>query len=108
MSLTRSFKATVCARAERDPEFRSALLREAVQSLIEGDADNGRSVLRDYINATIGFEELADIVHTPPKRLMRMFGPNGNPRADNLLGVIHALQQHTGVHLEVHAVSEPA
>ena len=108
MALTRSFKATVCARAERDPAFRSALLQEAVQALLQGDAASGRSVLRDYINATIGVEALADIVHTPPKSLMRMFGPGGNPTAENLVGVISALQKHTGVPLEVRALSETA
>ena len=108
MALTRSFKATVCARAESDPAFRSALLQEAVQALLQGDAASGRSVLRDYINATIGFEALAEIVHTPSKSLMRMFGPTGNPTAENLVGVISALQKHTGVHLEVRAISEPA
>jgi hypothetical protein len=39
---------------------------------------------------------------------MRMFGPNGNPTAANLLSVLHALQVETGVHLEVRAVADAA
>jgi len=108
MTLTRSFKDTVQARAARDPAFRQALFQEAVQVLLEGDIASGRSVLRDYINATIGFEALAEATQTPPKSLMRMFGPKGNPTAANLFAVINALQGRTGVHLEVRAVVEAA
>ena len=37
-----------------------------------------------------------------------MFGRQGNPTAENLLGVISVLQQQTGVHLEVAAVANAA
>lgn len=103
MALTRSFKDFVKAKVESDPAFRRALLQEAVQTLIAGDADTARAVLRDFINATIGFAALAEVTGTPPKSLMRMFGPNGNPTAANLSGVIRALQEETGVRLEVRA-----
>lgn len=105
MALTRSFRDTVQARATRDPAFRQALFQEAVQVLLEGDLASGRSGLRDYINATIGFDTLAEATNTPAKSLMRMFGPKGNPTAANLFAVINALQDRTGVHLEVRAVS---
>jgi DNA-binding phage protein len=105
MPLTRSFKEFVKSRIERDPKFRQALFQEAVQMLIEGDVDTAKSVLRDYINATIGFPALAEATRMPPKSLMRMFGPKGNPTAVNLFGVIVALQDKTGVHLEVRAVA---
>ena len=55
MPLTRSFKEFVKSRIERDPKFRQALFQEAVQTLIEGDVETAKAVLRDYINATIGF-----------------------------------------------------
>jgi DNA-binding phage protein len=103
MPLTRDFKQTVKARAERDPKFRAALLTEAVQEMLTGDEGTGRAVLRDYINATIGFEKLARETGTPAKSLMRMFGPKGNPRASNLSTVIKRLQKDTGVQLEVAA-----
>ena len=63
-----------------------------MQALLEGDAASGRSVLRDSINATIGFEALAEANQTPPKSLMRMFGPRGNPTAGIMLSVIGALK----------------
>ena len=55
MSLTRDFKETIQARIDRDPAFREELLREGVELLLAGDMDAGKAVLRDYINATIGF-----------------------------------------------------
>ena len=104
MALTRSFRDTVQARATRDPAFRQALFQEAAQVLLDGDLAGGRSALRDYINATIGFDTLAEVTNTPAKSLMRMFGPRGNPTAANLFAVINALQDRTGVQLEVRAV----
>jgi DNA-binding phage protein len=105
MVLARSFKEHIKAKIESDPEFRQALFQEAVQTLIEGDVDTARTVLRDFINATIGFPALAKATGIPPKSLMRMFGPSGNPTAANLSEVIRVLQKKTGVHLEVRATA---
>ncbi len=104
MALTRDFRETVQARARRDPAFREGLLKEGVECLLAGDIDTGKIVLRDYINATIGFEELGVLTNKPPKSLMRMFGPSGNPQARNLFEVIGCMQQHEGVQLEVRAI----
>lgn len=101
MPLTRSFKEIVKERVERDPKFREALFTEAVEQLLAGDVQVGKAVLRDYINATIGFERLARETGTPAKSLMRMFGPKGNPRADNLFAVISRLQKASGIRLGV-------
>lgn len=103
MPLTRDFKITIKARAERDPAFRLAMLTEAMELLLAGDMPTGKVILRDYINATVGFEKLAAEVGTPAKSLMRMFSAAGNPRADNLFAVISHLQELTGVHLKVRA-----
>jgi hypothetical protein len=103
MPLTKAFRDTVQARVQRDPAFRDALLTEAVEALLEGDIGTGKAVLRDYINATVGFEELGSAVGTPPKSLMRMFGPTGNPNARNLFNVIGHLQRRSGLQLEVRA-----
>jgi putative addiction module killer protein len=103
MALTRSFKDHIKAKIQSDPEFRQALFQEAVQTLIEGDVGTARAVLRDFINATVGFAALAKATGIPPKSLMRMFGPSGNPTAANLSEVIRVLQKKTGVHLEVRA-----
>ena len=64
----------------------------------------GRSLMRNYINATVGFPRLSKRVRIPKTSLMRMFGPNGNPSADNLFSIIVELQKQEGVSLAVHAV----
>lgn len=104
MALTRDFKETIQARVERDPAFREELLKEGIECLLSGDVDTGKAVLRDYINATIGFDELGDLTHKSPKSLMRMFGPQGNPQARNLFEIIGHLQKREGFHFEVRAV----
>ena len=101
MALTRAFRDTVQARVRRDPAFRVELLRLGVQFLVSGDIETGKAVLRDYINATVGFEDLAAAIGKPPKSLMRMFGPRGNPQARNLFAIIGRLQEHAGVSLVV-------
>ncbi|MCY3788003.1 MAG: transcriptional regulator [Gemmatimonadetes bacterium] len=104
MVLTRNFKETIQARIARDPTFREELLKEGVECLLSGDVDTGKAVLRDYINATIGFKELGGLTAKSPKSLMRMFGPNGNPQARNLFEIIGCLQEREGLHLKVQAV----
>ncbi len=104
MPLTRAFKQTVQARARRDPAFREGLLEEGVECLLAGDIETGKIMLRDYINATVGFAQLGALTDKPPKSLIRMFGPAGNPHTRNLFEVISRIQQHEDVHLKVKAV----
>ena len=104
MPLTRDFKETVQARVRIDSEFRRALLKESLDSLLEGEMDVGKALLRDYINATIGFKTLGRLTGKQPKSLMRMFGPGGNPQARNLFEVINHLQEREGIRLEVQSV----
>ena len=101
MALTRPFKETVLARVREDAAFRDALLKEGIDALLAGDLEIGKSILRDYINATIGFERLSEETGTPSKSLMRMFGPAGNPNARNLFSVIRELQRASGVSFRV-------
>ena len=104
MSLTRNFKETIHARIERDPAFREELLKEGIECLLSGDVDTGKAVLRVYIKATIGFQELGGLTEKSPKSLMRMFGPNGNPQARNLFKIISCLQERERIHLRVQSV----
>lgn len=101
MPLTRDFKETIRARVERDPKFRKELLRESLESLIAGDVTTAKTILRDYINATVGFTELSEATSIPSKSLMRMLGPTGNPRADNLFEVVSFLQHREGVRFQL-------
>jgi len=101
MPLTRDFKETVRARAQRDPSYRLALIEEAVECLVDGDLDSGRSILRDYINATIGYATLAKLTGKNAKSLMRMLGPDGNPTARNLLDILRKLKDKEGLEFKV-------
>lgn len=108
MPLTRDFKETIQARVRRDPAFRRALLREGIECMLEGDVDTGKAVLRDFINATVGFERLGTKTRIPPKSLIRMFGPRGNPQAKNLFEVVAILQKEEGVRLNVTSTAQRA
>lgn len=101
MALTRSFKNTVKARAERDPKFRIALLEEALEALLSADLETGKLLLRDYVNATMGFEELGNRLDKSPKSLMRMLSAEGNPRANNLFAVVAHLKDREGLHFAI-------
>jgi len=101
MALTRDFKETVLARVQADPKFRDALLKEGIETMLAGDVETGKAILRDYIKATVGFEQLGAETGSSPKSLIRMFGPTGNPQARNLFTVISHLQRHAGLTLHV-------
>ncbi|MGO9023259.1 MAG: hypothetical protein ACLQIQ_02975 [Beijerinckiaceae bacterium] len=66
---------------------------ENVETMLTGDMETGKAVLRDYIKAAIGFTALAEGVGTAAKSLIRMFGPKGNPNAGNLFEVPGHLQK---------------
>ena len=105
MPLTMEFKEVFKASIDRDPAFGHELLRGAIQFLLDNDLATGRAILRNYVNATIGFKQLARAIGGQEKSLMRMLSPNGSPLASNLFQVIHELQRFNGVQLEVNAIS---
>ena len=47
-----------------------------------------RSILRNTITTTVGFEKLGEATDTPPKSFIRMSGPRGNPQAKNLFDAL--------------------
>src|SRR5271154_506843 len=101
MALTRDFKETIRARVKRDPGFRKALLREGIENFLSGDVETGKIILRDFINATVGFTKLSQATRRSAKSLMRMLGPRGNPQARNLFEIVAYLQRAEGVRFEV-------
>jgi DNA-binding phage protein len=103
MALTKAFRETVYQRAQRDAGFRKALLTEAMNAYLGGDEATGKAVLRDLINATIGFEQLAAELQKPSKSLHRMLGPSGNPNAANFFAILQVIQKRVGVKLTVKA-----
>ena len=105
MATTKSFKELVQQRVARDGAFADNLLREGIDTMLTGDIETGKAILRDYIKATVGFEKLGEATDTPAKSLIRMFSPRGNPQARNLFGVIGYLQKQAGI--ELHVTPQP-
>jgi hypothetical protein len=101
MAKTKSFRGLVEYHVKRDRKFAEALLREGVDAMLSGDVETGKIILRDYIKATVGFEKLGAATGAPPKSLIRMFGPRGNPQAKNLFSAIDYLQERAGMRLHV-------
>jgi DNA-binding phage protein len=96
MATTRDFGEWLQDYARKRPDFAEALLQEGIDALLDGEVDVGRSLLRDYIKGTIGFEKLGEAIGVQPKSLIRMFGPRGNPQAKNIFSVIGYLRKHAG------------
>ena len=101
MAKTGIFKELVQTRVKNDKKFAEALLREGIDAMLSGDVETGKTILRDYIKATVGFEKLGEATGTQPKSLIRMFGPRGNPQAKNLFSVLGYLQKRAGLKLHV-------
>jgi DNA-binding phage protein len=104
MTLTRDFKQTVVERVSRDPDFAKALLDEAATLFLSGEPDAARVILRDLVNATVGFEHLAELTQKPSKSLHRMLSPKGNPSMDNLAAIFGAVKDWLKVTFDVHVV----
>ena len=104
MPITKDYKETVNERLHHDSEFAVALLDEAMTLFLNGEPDVARLILRDLVNATVGFETLASETTKPSKSLHRMLSAKGNPTMDNLTTILKVLRQKLNVNIEVHAV----
>jgi DNA-binding phage protein len=104
MVLTRDFKLTVVERVRRDPAFARAMLDEAATLFLSGEPRTARLILRDLVNATVGFEGLATTTAMPAKSLHRMLAEKGNPGMDNLAAIFSAIRKALGVEIEAHTV----
>lgn len=104
MALARDFKQTVVERVQRDPAFARALLDEAASLFLNGEPETARLILRDLVNATVGFEALAEMTDKPSKSLHRMLSQKGNPSMDNLAAIFGAVRHKLKVGIEVHSV----
>jgi DNA-binding phage protein len=105
MALTRDFKLTIVDRVRRDPAFAKALLDEAATLFLNGEADTARLILRDLVNATVGFEALAAETGKPVKSLHRMLSKNGNPTMDNLAAILGVVRNRLGVEIQARTVA---
>ncbi|MEA1910802.1 MAG: transcriptional regulator [Spirochaetota bacterium] len=104
MDITRDYKETINKRVKSDSDFASVLLDEALSLFLNGESDVARVVLRDLVNATVGFEDLASEIEKSSKSLHRMLSAKGNPTMNNLTNIFTVLRQKLDVNIEVHAV----
>jgi DNA-binding phage protein len=104
MALTREFRQTVFARVQREPAFAKTLLDEAATLFLNGEPESARLILRELVNATVGFEKLAVLTEKPSKSLHRMLSQNGNPSMDNLAAIFDAVRRKLKVGIKVRTV----
>ena len=105
MALTRSLQETVFQRVQNDVSFAQALLDEAATLFLNGEPETARLILRDLVNATIGFEQLAALTAKPSKSSHRMLSPTGNPSMDNLAAIFQAVREKLQVSLQAYSVA---
>ena len=96
MALTREYRETVLARIKRDPKFAQALYAEAMNAILEGETEEGLSMLRDLVHAEITFKELARQTGFGEKALHRMLSRRGNPTARSLAAIVRAIREDVG------------
>jgi len=103
MGTTRPVSETFLERAKRDPNFRAALIGEALELIAENDIDTAKSLLRNYVLASIGFENLGKEIGKKPENIMRMLSKKGNPTMKNMAALLSSLKQHEGISIRVEA-----
>jgi len=103
--ITRDASQTIQERVQSDQAFAAALLNEAASLFLNGEPETARLILRDLVNATVGFEELAKETARPSKSLHRMLSARGNPTMDNLTAILQVLRKRLGVSLDVQVIS---
>lgn len=104
MALTRDFKETIVERVAREPAFAKALLDEAATAFLNGEPEVARLILRDLVNATVGFENLSELVEKPSKSLHRMLSQHGNPSMDSLAAIFTAVGHALKVNIKVRSI----
>jgi len=102
--LTVDSSKTIQVRIKADPAFAEALLREATDMFLNGEAEASRLLLRDVVNATVGFEQIAKATNRPSKSVHRMLSARGNPTMESLSAVFSAIREVLNVSFETRTV----
>jgi DNA-binding phage protein len=101
MTHDHDFRQTISERIQTDPDFAKALFQEAATLFLNGEPETARLVLRDLVNATVGFEALAELTDKPSKSLHRMLSSKGNPSMDNLAAIFGALRDRLRIAIDL-------
>jgi DNA-binding phage protein len=87
----------------KNAEYRRAFLSEALGCIAANDVETAKSVLRHYINGTVGFVKLGAALGKNPKSLMRMLSATGNPQLRTFAEIVSYLQKADKTVLTVHS-----
>lgn len=88
----------IVEQLSNDREFLKEHLRNAVTALFNTEEIGvGCLMLRDIVNATIGFPELAGSLGKSDKGLMQMLSSGSNPTITNLSSIIGEILKHEGL-----------
>jgi len=79
-------------------------LDEPATLFLNGEPETAKFIQRYLVNATIGFEQLAQSVEKLSKILYQMLSPAGNPAMTGLASIFSALKDSMRVNIRVHAV----
>ena len=100
MALTRDLRQTITARVQSEPAYARALVQQATSLLLQGEPHTAKLLLRDLVNASIGFEQLARDMDKPPKSLHRMLSAAGNPTLSHVSAMLAAIAAYLGVEIQ--------
>ena len=101
MLITRDYKISLRERVKSDPKFAASLMNEAVSALVHGEPELARTLLRELVNASVGFDTLAAELGKPDKSIKRMLAQNGNPTMNNMTNILMILQKKLKLDVEV-------
>ena len=100
MALTRDFRQTITVCVQSEPAYARALLQQATSLLLQGEPQTAKLLLRDLVNASIGFEQLARDMDKPSKSLHRMLSAAGNPTLSHVSAMLAAIAAYLGVEIQ--------
>lgn len=102
--LRRYGEETLLDIARRSPEEWKRLLASSVRFFLDAEVETGKTALRDYIDAKIGYKGLSELTGLPVESLEIMFSRNSSPEVQALFGALRKMCRSEGVKLEVKAV----
>lgn len=94
MQLTEDFKTVLFQRMDREPGFREALLDEIVACLNQDDWVVGKLMLGDFVEGTLGINQLGKLTHRSPASLTQILDPEINSETQDLFDLVDYLRKN--------------
>jgi hypothetical protein len=107
-SLTRKHSETIRKDLQSSPSFRRALFAEAINSMLQGDFETGKSVLREYVEGTMGFVAMGNALGRSPRSVRQMLSHERCLRTRSFIEILVYVQRVEGKVLKVRAVKAAA